>query len=211
MVAEMKGFDRLVDVLQNEGENRTRELTELANQMEQRNKLLEQQLRRKGKTTAVVAVLAVCLALGVGAWVYLLMREMANDVSDMSSQIGQMQTYMRNMGAGHLTTGSPGFMSIIAGNTDTMSENIGTMRMAMQQVSGDIADLRVDMRQMRDDIGSMGKGIMGIGSNIKEVGDNIATMTQSVGHMNRNVGRMSHDTPYMRDPMRAMDSVMPWR
>lgn len=211
MVADVEGYDRLVKVLQGEGESRTRELTRLAAQFEQRNVILERQLSRKGRATLLVAVLAFMLAVGIGAWVYLLMQQMADSVDRMASRIGQMQTYMRNMGAGELQAGEAGFMYRIARNTDSMSQDIGTMRGAMQQVSGDIATLRVDMHQMRDDIGSMSEDMGGMGGDMKLVSGNIAKMAQSVGHMNQNVGRMSRGTPYMRDPMRAMDSVVPWR
>lgn len=210
MLADEKSLDRLVEVLQGQGERRNQELAELAAQFEQRNALLERQLGRKGRATFWLASLAFLLAVAVGGWVYLLMQRMADNVDHMASRIGQMQTYMRNMGAGQPEADGAGFMYSIARNTDNMSQDIGSMRGAMFQVSGDIATLRGDMQQMRDDIGSMNQVMGGMGGDIKLVSGNIAKMAQSVGHMNRNVGRMSRDNPYMRDPMRAMDSVIPW-
>jgi hypothetical protein len=217
MVASDTGMGRLVEVLQQDTEARTRELAELNTQLEERNQLLQRQLGNKAAVAKWLALLGILLAVLVGAAVYQLMRQMTGDIGNMATKIEQMQIYMKNMGGGLLNDGEAGFMSSIARNTDSMARNtnsmtqdIGAMRKAMLQVSNDMGRMRLAMEQTRGDIGTMNQAMGSMGIDIKSVSDNISVMARSVGLMNRNVGRMSRDSQYLNNPMRSMDSVMPW-
>jgi len=211
MVASDSGIGHLVEVLQRDGEARTRELADLNAQLEERNRLLQRQLGNKVAVARWFGLLGVLLALLVGVWVYQLMQRMSGDIDNMATKIAHMQVYMKNMGGGQLNEGEAGFMSSIARNTDSMSADIGAMRKAMQQVSNDMGDMRLSMEQTRANIGSMNQVMGDMGNDMKSVTGNIAVMARSVGHMNQNVGRLSRDSQYMGDPLRAWDSVMPWR
>ncbi|RMG34239.1 MAG: hypothetical protein D6720_09850 [Gammaproteobacteria bacterium] len=202
-------MQQLVEVIREEARQQTAELRAINEQLEARTRVLEQQLGRRASAAKWYALVAGLLALMVGFWVYSLMQPMAANVDAMSSHLGKMQGYLRNLNAGG--PGRPGSMAGGTGkNLDRMAEDIGIMRAAMQQVTGDIRAMRTAIEGMRGDIGSMNRALSGLMGQMQMMGDNVASMAQSLDYMNRNVGRLSRDVNGFRGPFPSMDSVMPW-
>lgn len=211
MVSGEDSVERLVEALRQDAQARTLELANLNEQLEERSRVLERQLGKRAGAAKWYAMLAALLAIGVGAWVYTLMLQMSQDVDSMSQRIGQMQIYMRNMGAGKPAKGESGFLAGISQNTGRMSADTVAMREAMQAMSGDISGMRQAMEEMRGNIGNMNRTMGSLGNDMKDMTDNVAGMAKSIGYMNRSVGRLSRDADSLRGPFPGMNSVMPWR
>ena len=211
MSADDERLDRLVEIVRQDGQARAVEMANLNRLLEERTQVLERQLGKRANAAKWYAVLAGLLAVMVGVWVYSLMLEMSRNVGDMSTHVGQMQVYMKNLGGGESGKGAASFMSGMAHDTDQISVDIGIMRKAMQQVTGDIGAMRTVMEGVRVDIGSM-NGIMGnLGGDMRLMSDDVAGMARSMGHMNRSVDSLARGADALRAPFPTMDSVMPWR
>lgn len=206
----LNGENVLQDLLvavREDAQGRANEFARLNDQLEERNRLLEQQLSRRINGTKWVSLLAVVAALVIGVWVYMLVLHLGQDVNGMSQQMGQMHGYMKNMAAGEPVEGGDSYMSSIAHDIHRMSEDMAAVRVGIQQVSSDIGVMRTDMTDMRGDIGSMNTSMNDMGGDMKHMRENIGGMAQSLSRMNRNVGRLSRDAQNMREPFRGM---MPW-
>ena len=197
----------LIVVLREEAQARSKEFVRLNEQLEERDHLLEQQLARRINTTKLVSVLAVIAVPMIGVWVYMLALNLEQDVNGMSHQMGQMQHYMKNMAAGEPIDGGDSYMSSMANDIHSMSEDMAAVRDGIQQISSDISVMRTAMTDMRWDIGRMNTSMNHMRGDMKHMRDNISGMAQSLSHMSQNVGRMSRDTQNLREPFRGM---MPW-
>ncbi len=209
MEAGTEPLERLLEVVREEAQRQTAELRGINAQLEERTRVLERQLGRRANAAKWYALVAGLVAVMVGFWVYSLMQHMASSVDGMSSHVGKMQVYMKNMSAGGQGNGS----SVSAMNTtlDRMAKDTAIMRAAMEQVTGDIRAMRSAIEGMRGDIGSMNRTLAGLTGEMQMMGDNVASMAQSLDYMNRNVGRLSRDVNGgFRGPFPSMDSVMPW-
>jgi len=202
-----ESIERLVEVVRQDAEVRTRELENLNQHLEERNRVLEKQLGKRASAAKWYAALAGLVAVIVGVWVYSLILNLGRDMHDMSTQMQQMHVYMQNMAAGDPVEGEASYMSSMAHNIDRMADDIGVMRIEMKQVSGDINVMRTAMTDMSGDIGKMNVAMHDLGGDMKSMRENIGGMAQSVGHMNRNVGRLSRDAQNLRNPFPGM---MPW-
>jgi len=202
-----ESIERLVEVVRQDAEVRTRELENLNQHLEERNRVLEKQLGKRAGAAKWYAALAGLVAVIVGVWVYSLILNLGRDMHDMSTQMQQMHVYLQNMAAGDPVEGEASYMSSMAHNIDRMADDIGVMRIEMKQVSGDINVMRTAMTDMSGDIGKMNVAMHDLGGDMKSMRENIGGMAQSVGHMNRNVGRLSRDAQNLRNPFPGM---MPW-
>jgi len=207
MLTGEDALERLLDAVREDAQTRAQELARLNEQLEERNRLIEKRLGRSGSAAKWFASLAMLLAVVVGAWMYLLVMNLGNDVNGMSSQMTQMHGYMKNMAAGKPVAGEASYMSSMAHDIHRMTDDIAAMRVEMKRVSGDIGVMRTAMTDMRSDIGKMNGSMDGMGSDMKSMRDNIDGMAQSLGHMSRNVGRLSRDAQNLRNPFPGM---MPW-
>lgn len=199
----LKGENALQDLLaavREDAQARVNEFARLNEQLEEHNRLLEQQVSRRINGARWASLLAVVVALLIGVWVYMLAPHMEQDQGDMSQQIEQMHEYMKNMAAGEPVEGGGSYMSSMAHDIHRMSEDMAAVRVDMQQVSSDIGAMRTAMTDMRGDIGSMNASTI-------DMRDNIGGMAQSLSHMSRNVRRLSRDAQNMGEPFRGM---MPW-
>jgi methyl-accepting chemotaxis protein len=206
----LNGDNALQDLLvavREDAQGRANEFARLNDQLEERNRLLEQQLSRRINGTKWFSLLAVVAALVIGVWVYMLVLHLGQDVNGMSQQMGRMHGYMKNMAAGEPVEGGDSYMSSIAHDIHRMSEDMAAVRVGIQQVSSDIGVMRTDMTDMRGDIGSMNTSMNEMGGDMKHMRENIGGMAQSLSRMSRNVGRLSRDAQNMREPFRGM---MPW-
>jgi methyl-accepting chemotaxis protein len=197
----------LVAGVREDAQLRANEFARLNDQLEERNRLLEQQLGRRINGAKWFSLLSLVAALVIGVWVYLLVLHLGQDVNGMSQQMGQMHGYMKNMAAGEPVAGGDSYMSSIAHNIHRMSEDMAAVRVGIQQVSNDIGVMRTDMTDMRGDIGSMNASMNDMRGDMKHMRENIGGMAQSLSRMSRNVGRLSRDAQNMREPFRGM---MPW-
>ena len=197
------GEDALQDlmvVMREDAQARANEFARLNEQLEERNRLLEQQLGRSINGSKWLSRLAMVAALVIGVWVYMLVVNLGQGVDGMSQKMDQMRGYMKNMAARESIEGGGDYISSMAHDIHQMSEDISVVRAEMQQVSSDIGLMRVAMTDMRADIGVMN-------ATMHDMRENIGGMTQSLSHMNRNVRRLSRDAQNMGEPFRGM---MPW-
>lgn len=209
MDAGTEPLRQLIELIREEARQQTAELRGINAQLEERTRVLERQLGRRASAAKWYALVAGLVAVTVGFWVYSLMQPMASNVDQMSSHIGKMQTYMRNMGSGG--QGRDGSMGVLASTLDQMAKDTAIMRAAMEQVTGDIRAMRSAIDGMRGDIGSMNRTLATLTGQMQMMGDNVASMAQSIDYMSRNVGRLSRDVNGgFRGPFPSMDSVMPW-
>ena len=179
---------------------RANEFGRLNEQLEERNRLLEQQLGSRINGVKWLSLLAVVAALVIGIWMYMLVLNLGQGVNDMSKQMGQMHVYLKNMAASESIDDGNSYIAGMAQDIHRMSEDMAAVRVEMQKVSSDIGVMRVAMTDMRSDIGVMN-------TSMNEMRDNIGGMAQSVSHMSRNVRRLSRDAQNMGEPFRGM---MPW-
>jgi hypothetical protein len=180
------------------------EFARLNEQLEERNRLLEQQLGRRINGAKWFSLLAVVAALVIGVWVYMLVLHLGQDQYGISQKI---DGYMKNIAAGVPVEGGDSYMSSMAQDIHSMSEDMAAVLVEMQQVSSDIGVMRTAMIDMRGGIGSMNTSMNDMRGDMKHMRDNIGGMAQSLSHMSRNVGRLSRDAQNLREPFRGM---MPW-
>ena len=207
MATSEQALERLLEAVQQDAQSRARELEHLNAQLEERTRVLEQQLGKRAGGARWLALLAMLLALIVGAWVYTLVINLGNEMQGMSSQMSGMHAYMKNMGAGVPVEGESSYLSSMAHDIHQMSGDIAAMRVEMTQVSGDIGVMRTAMTEMRGDIGSMNTAMASMGQDMTDMRENIGGMAHSLGTMNRSVGRLSRDAQNLREPFRG---IMPW-
>ena len=207
MAASDETLEKLVELVRQDAEARTRELEGLNERLEERNRLLEKHLGRRAAAAKWYAAVAGLAAVIVGVWVYSLVVNLGRDMHDMSGQMQQMHVYMQNMAAGEPVEGASSYMASMAHNIDRMADDIGVMRVEMERVSTDINVMRTAMTDMSGDIGKMNVAMHDLGGDMKSMRENIGGMAQSMGHMNRNVGRLSRDAQNLRSPFPGM---MPW-
>ena len=188
-----KALQDLMVAVREDAQARANEFARLNDQLEERNRLLEQQLGRRINGAKWFSLLAVVAAVVIGVWVYMLVLHLGQDVSGMSQQMGQMHGYMKNMAAGEPVEGGDSYISSMAHDIHRMSEDMAGVRVEIQQVSSDIGVMRTAMTDMRGDIGSMNTSMNDMRGDMKR--------------MSRNVGRLSHDAQNLREPFRGM---MPW-
>lgn len=209
MEAGTEPLQQLLEAIREEARQQTAELQGINARLEERTRVLERQLGRRVSAAKWYALVAGLVAVMVGFWVYSLMQQMSASVDGMSSDIGQMRVYMKNMGRGGPAQANAG--SAMAKDLARMASDTAIMRAAMQQVTGDIRAMRSAIEGMRGDIGSMNRTLAGLTGQMQMMGDNVASMAQSLDYMNRNVGRLSRDVNGgFRGPFPSMDSVMPW-
>lgn len=192
----LNGENALQDLMvavREDAQARANEFARLSEQLEERNRLLEQQLGRRINGAKWFSLLAVVAALVIGVWVYMLVLHLGQDVNGMSQQMGQMSGYMKNMAASGPVEDGDSYMSSMAHDIHRMSEDMAAVRVGIEQVSSDIGVMRTAMTDMRGDIGSMNTSMNGMRGDMK--------------HMSRNVGRLSRDAQNLSEPFRGM---MPW-
>ncbi|MCW8962873.1 MAG: hypothetical protein OQL16_03675 [Gammaproteobacteria bacterium] len=202
-----KALQDLMVAVREDAQARANEFARLNEQLEERNRLLEQQLGRRINGTKWFSMLAVVAALVIGVWVYMLVLHLGQDQDGISQQMGQMHGYMKNMAAGEPVEGGDSYMSNMAHDIHRMSEDMAAVLVEIQQASGDIGVMRTAMTDMRGGIGSMNASMNDMRGDMKHMRENIGGMAQSLSKMSRNVGRLSRDAQNMREPFRGM---MPW-
>jgi methyl-accepting chemotaxis protein len=194
----------LMAVVREDAQARANEFTRLNEQLEERNRLLEQQLGRRINGAKWFSLLAMVAAVVIGVWVYMLVLHLGQDVSGMAQQ---MNGYMKNMVVGESVEGGDSYISSIAHDIHRMSEDMAVVRVEIQQVSSDIGMMRTATTDMRGGIGRMNTSMNDMSGDMRHMRENIGGMAQSLSKMSRNVGRMSRDTQNLREPFRGM---MPW-
>ena len=183
---------------------RAAEFSRLNEQLEERNRLLEQELGRRISRARWFSLLALIAAPMIGVWVYMLALNLGQDISGVSQQ---MHGYIKNMAAGELVDDGNSYMASMAQDIHSMSEDMAAVRVGIEQVSSDISVMRTAMTDMRWDIGNMNTSMNHMRGDMKHMRNDIGGMAQSLSHMSENVGRMSRDTQNLREPFRGM---MPW-
>jgi methyl-accepting chemotaxis protein len=196
-----------MEAVREDAQARANEFARLNEQLEERNRLLEQQLGHRINGAKWFSLLAVVAAVVIGVWVYTLVLHLGQDVNGMSQQMGQMHGYMKNMAAGEPVEGGDSYISSMAHDIHRMSEDMAGVRVEIQQVSSDIGVMRTAMTDMRGDIGIMNTSMDDMRGDMKHMRENIGGMAQSLSRMSRNVGRLSRDAQNLREPFRGM---MPW-
>ena len=200
MVKGENALQDLMVVVREDTQARANDFARLNEQLEERNRLLEQQLGRGINGAKWFSLLAVVVALVIGVWVYMLVLHLGQGLDSMSQQMGQMHGYMKNMAVNKSIEGGDSYISSMAHDIHLMSEDMAVVRIEMQKVSSDIGVMRGAMTDMREDIGIMN-------TSMNDMRENIGGMSRSLSHMSRNVRRLSRDAQNMGEPFRGM---MPW-
>ena len=202
-----KGENALQDLvlaMRKDAQASAKEFARLNEQLEERNRLLEQQLGSRINGAKWFSMLAVLAVLVIGVWVYTLVLQLGQDQNGISQQLGQM---LNNLAAGELVEGGDNYMSSMAQDIHSMSEDMAAVLVEMQQVSSDIGVMRTAMTDMRGGIGNMNVSMNEMGGDMKHMRENIGGMARSLSLMSHNVGRLSRDAQNIREPFRGM---MPW-
>ena len=207
MLNDENALQDLMVAVREDTQARANEFARLNEQLEERNRLLEQQLGRRINGAKWFSLLAVIAAVVIGVWVYMLVLQLGQNVNGMSQQMGKMHGYMKNIAAIEPIEGADSYMSSMAHDTHSMSEDMAAVRVEIQQVSSDIGVMRTAMTDTRGDIGSMNTLMNYMSGDMKHMRENIGGMAQSLSQMSRNVGRLSRDAQNLREPFRGM---MPW-
>lgn len=91
-------IERLVALVRQDAQTRAAELDRLNELLEQRIQVLEQKLSKGAMASRWFAALLALLLMTTGGWIYFIILEVSSSVGDMSSDIGQLQGYLKKHG-----------------------------------------------------------------------------------------------------------------